>query len=104
MPTLAIAPLAARNRRHPMCIPPSKSTKISATVTMRCTISGVNCPERGHEVGGDGGAHEEQCRCGNPNGVAEPAGEERDEARRGDRRDDQAERQHILHSGSRLGS
>ena len=37
-PTVMIGTAVARNLRHPMCIPPSKSTSTRATVMMRTTV------------------------------------------------------------------
>ncbi len=38
-PSQAMEPAEARNRRHPMCIPPSNRMKINATVTSRSSVS-----------------------------------------------------------------
>src|SRR5665811_1908571 len=38
-PTMTMGAAAARNRRHPMCMPPSNRMHISATVTMRSTAA-----------------------------------------------------------------
>ena len=47
MPIHTTGAAAALNRRQPSCIPPSNSTTISATVTIRCTFVIDNRPTAG---------------------------------------------------------
>ena len=50
MPTTVMVPAEARNRRQPMCIPPSKRTKTSATVTIRSLTTFETVPRTGKSV------------------------------------------------------
>ena len=47
-PIQITAPAEVRNRFQPMCMPPSKSTKMSATVTMRSLRCGDSVPSSGN--------------------------------------------------------
>ena len=47
-PTQTMAAAAVRNRRQPMCIPPSNKMIASAMVTTRCTVLSGSMVARGH--------------------------------------------------------
>jgi hypothetical protein len=71
-PTQTTRPAAVRNRRQPMCIPPSNKMTARATDTTRWTVVTDSCPRDGTQVGSDGGSEQEDGRGRDPDPFADP--------------------------------
>ena len=79
-PSQTVAPAAERNRRRPMCMPPSKRITASATVTICSTVGIADRAQPRPQVGGDRGADQEDRRRRDAQPLAEPVGQHRERA------------------------
>ena len=71
-PSHTTAPAAARNRRHPMCMPPSNRMNTNATVTI-CSSTWTGTDRNpGNTVGAHRGGDQEQRRRRNAQPLADP--------------------------------
>ena len=97
IPVQTMAAAAVRNRRLPMCIPPSNKMIASATVTTRSTVVTGSAVAVGHSCAAIDRRDEEERGRGHPEPGAEPVGEHGRRPGQADHENDEAELAFTAH-------